>query len=136
MDNNVFHSKYPAIVIDRNPNSALADKMIKKLTVEEYYDLVHHTHSSLDVSDGNLNNDTINGMQTKIESLNQSISDMEDTIKAQNELIETLSTAIEEIKTAVTNSATVSDWDVTKPGIQDIDGNDVDTLGSIDVSDI
>ena len=41
-----YTSKYPAIVKDTNTNSA-NDAMIKKITVEEYYDLTHHTHSTL-----------------------------------------------------------------------------------------
>ena len=139
MENNIIHafrSKYPEIVVDKNPNSIIADKMIKKLTVEEYYDIMHHTHTSSDITGGEEAGATITQMQTKVEELNTLVTEMETVIQTQDEAIKTLEKTIEEIREVVTNATTVADWDVTKPGNQDIEGNDVDVLTSVDVSDI
>ena len=54
-----YTSKYPAVIIDKHPNSAI-DKMQKKITVEEYYDIMHHTHNISDlIAVGDINYESL-----------------------------------------------------------------------------
>ena len=80
-----YTSKYPTIVIDQRTNS-VNESMIKKITVEEYYDLKHHTHSISDlaVDDGGISYDQ---MQTMITEMSTTINQLNDIIQQQNNTI-------------------------------------------------
>lgn len=144
---NIYVSKYPSIVVDKSTNS-VNESLKKVMTVEEYYDLKHHTHdiSSLAVSDGNM---TYNELQTLVTEMSDIINNLNDTIEQQNttieqqndiiqrleadttelkELINTQNNVINKIKLEMENMASVSDWDIETPGIQDAEGN---TLGDL-----
>ena len=85
-------SKYPAILIDEeyhSPNGALNQHA---LTVEEYYDLMHHSHPGLEGgSEGggasseeiNMLTTRINSMQTVIDEQTSSINRLQSIIKLQ-----------------------------------------------------
>ena len=133
-----FNSKYPTIVMDKRSNS-VNESMIKKLTVEEYYDLLHHTHKMSDViSDDdtvsydeiqttieelsqtiNSLNDTINEYQNTIQRLEADTTELRNTIATQQETINTLK---DEIANTMSN---VGDWDVETEGIQNINGETI-----------
>ena len=122
----VYTSVYPTIIIDDRPNS-VNDSMQKKITVEEYYDLMHHTH---DIS--SLTNN--NGM-TYDEIVN-TINELKSTIAEQQKIINNLSNDIANLNNEVSNMPPVSDWDVETPGIQDANGNDLGTIMGFDVTEI
>lgn len=152
---NTYVSKYPSIVVDKSTNS-VNESLKKVMTVEEYYDLKHHTHSisSLAVDEGSM---TYNEMQTTVNELSETINNLNDiiqqnnnTIKEQNDIIQKLETdttelkqlidsqneIINSMKEEIANMASVSDWDVTTPGNQDINGNDLGTLMGFTMTEI
>ena len=71
--NNIIPNKYPEIIVDKTRNSALNASKI--LSIEEYNDLMHHTHdlSTLTLSSGDHAGDnidyTINALYTLINNL-------------------------------------------------------------------
>lgn len=71
--NNIIPNKYPEIIVDKTRNSALNASKI--LSIEEYNDLMHHTHdlSTLILSSGDHAGDsidyTINALYTLINNL-------------------------------------------------------------------
>lgn len=180
---NMYTSKYPTIVSDKSVNSP-NDGMIKKITVEEYYDLKHHTHSISDLStdEGDMsydemqmvvNNltettnayDTIikeqqnfitqlqesnNTLQQTVNELTETVNNASDIINNQNDIIQRLEAdttelraliatqneTIDAMKKEMINMASVSDWDVEKPGNQDVEGNDLGTFMGYTVTEI
>ena len=48
---NPNRSKYPEIIVDKDANMASGSLNTHHLTVEEYYDLLHHTHGFSDLVD-------------------------------------------------------------------------------------
>lgn len=127
MSINTYVSKYPRIIIDKRSNSP-NDSLQKKITIEEFYDLMHHTHK---ISD--LIND---GGDISYEEIQSIILGLQQEIKELKAIIQTQQATIEGIKTELVNTASISDWDVETPGNQDING---DTLGSFmgfDVTEI
>jgi TolA-binding protein len=143
-----YTSKYPTIVIDKSANS-VNESMVQKITVEQYYDFMHHTHdiSAMTVSEGNMSYDE---MQTTINQLNQTLNGLNTTIEQQNEIIKKLEAdttefkkliavqneIINTIKADMENMASVSDWDVETPGDQDINGNTLGTLMGFTMTEI
>lgn len=136
-----YTSKYPAVVTDKNVNS-VNDSMIKKITVEEYYDLKHHTHSMSDLTtdeDGmsytemqdvinNLNN-IIKEQSDVIQKLEADTTELKALIISQNETINVM-------KKEMDNMASIADWDALKPGNQDVEGNDLGTLMGFNMTEI
>ena len=108
---NMYTSKYPTIVTDKRINS-VNESLQKKLTIEEYYDLTHHTHN----------------IDHLISSGGMSYGEMQNAILSLTKTVEELLKTVDELKKQAANTPTVSDWDVTIPGNQDIDGN---TLGDL-----
>lgn len=129
-----YVSKYPAIVMDKSANSA-NESLKKTLTVEEYYDFLHHTHdaSSLVVDEDGM---TYDQMQTTITELKQTINDLNTIIKKLESDNTELKRSIENINKEISNMASVSDWDVETPGNQDINGNDLGTLMGFTMTEI
>lgn len=134
MSRKKYTSKYPTVVTDQNINSANGS-MIKKITVEEYYDLKHHTHSMSDIAvdEGSM---TFEEMQSTINQMSQTINGLTTTINTLQEENSALREAINTINKEMVNMATVSDWDVEKPGNQDIKGNDLGTLMGFRMTEI
>ena len=140
-------SKYPEIVIDKNANMGSGSHNNRMLTVEEYYDLLHHTHSISDIlDDEGYSPSEIGGL---VEQMQTTITTMADTIAQANETIEALRTKvadnaqvienltqslvavdqqIETINHKLDEAYQVSDYDATTPEIEDDDGNIITVL--------
>ena len=103
-----MESKYPLIVIDKRQNSPNLNRT-KTLTVEEYYDLLHHTHHSSDIIGGE------GGESPSIDELINTINEMKNTITTLTARVVALENAAEDI----------TDYDLDTPGIQDINGNTI-----------
>lgn len=129
-----YTSKYPSIIIDKVSNS-VNDSLQKKMTIEEYYDIMHHTHniSDLAVKEGTM---SISEMQTTINDLLADIGDLKSIIEAQKNTINELKENIEIIKEEISNVTTISDYDVETPGIQDAEGNTLGTLMGFTMTEI
>lgn len=130
----MYISKFPEIVIDRKFNSPNAQTA--NITVEQYYDLMHHTHKASDLLGGDGSSQgggiseedkkTIQELKTKIEELTTTINEQQKLIETQNRAISSLEDSVKTI--GETAGFDIADWDVTKPGIQGPEG---DTLGTI-----
>jgi hypothetical protein len=123
-----YSSKYARILVDDRNNSA-NDSLQKKITTEEYYDLMHHTHSidTIMVDEGTM---TYGEMQEQVELLNS-------TVKTQQGLIDSLTETITNLEKLIRNNIPlVSDWDLEKEGRQDIHGNDLGALMGFNITEI
>lgn len=79
-----YQSKYPEIIIDKDNQSPI--NMRKELTVEEYYDLLHHVHpgSSEDFSqqiaeinkDFNVLSEQVESIKSVLESLTNKVNEI------------------------------------------------------------
>lgn len=92
--------KYPKIIIDEE-KQAINPSMKYPLTVEEYYDLLHHTHdiSSLTSSDGN--SEMTGDIITNITNLTTTIQELQQTIIEQNQTIINLQESIDRLNNYV-----------------------------------
>lgn len=114
---NKFSSKYSEIIIDQNPNSP-NKTMQKKMSIEEYYDLMHHTHRISDL----VNNTGIDSEESS--SVLLAIAELKSVVEAQQNTINELKETINYLKNQIDNNALeVSDWDLETEGNQDINGN-------------
>lgn len=124
-----YSSQYPKIVMDTNINS-VNDSLAKKLTVEEYYDLLHHTHtvSSLigSVGGGDVSYD---GITDIVNTLSDTVNSLVNTVQIQQE-------TINELKSQINSLIHVKDWDVNTPGNQDVNGNDLGELMGFQMTEI
>lgn len=83
--NNIIPNKYPEIIVDKTRNSALNASKI--LSIEEYNDLMHHTHdlSTLTLSSGDHAGDnidyTINAIYTLINDLISRVEALEQYVQ-------------------------------------------------------
>ena len=108
----IKQSKYPEIIIDKDNNSVNKDHNIV-LTVEQYYDLLHHTHNTSDIIGS--------------ESSMQTISEVQENILQLKNTIASLKLSIDEIKQQLNDmNEDVNDYDVLTAGIQDITGNTIE----------
>ena len=86
MNNNMHTSKYPEIVIDNQSNSVNSN-MTFPITIEQFYDFMHHTHKASDlIFEGGDGGGSIS--DTVVQQINTKISDMNDKIKEQQKTIE------------------------------------------------
>lgn len=73
-------SKYPKILIDTTKQSAIQNGKYS-LTVEEYYDIMHHTHNLSDiVLENDTNGESPTTIEGKIDQLDTKISDIQSLI--------------------------------------------------------
>lgn len=140
-------SKYPEIVIDKNANMGSGSHNNRMLTVEEYYDLLHHTHSISDILDdegyspselGGLVEEMKNTMDTMAETItqaNETIEALRAKVADNAQVIENLTQGlvavdqqIETINHKLEEAYQVSDYDATTPEIEDEDGNIITVL--------
>lgn len=132
-----YKSKYPEIIMDNNNNSPNGYTKYN-LTVEQYYDLLHHTHNSSDLVGGSGEgggsniSQTVSDLVKKVEALQNTVNKQDEiikslntTIQGQNENIEQISKQIDDISGPDSGIVDVGDWDVETPGIQDINGNTI-----------
>lgn len=86
MNNNMHTSKYPEIVIDNQSNSVNSN-MTFPITIEQFYDFMHHTHKASDlIFEGGDGGGSIS--DAVVQQINTKISDMDDKIKEQQKVIE------------------------------------------------
>ena len=85
MNNNIHTSKYPEIVIDNQSNSVNSN-MTFPITIEQFYDFMHHTHKASDlIFEGGDGGGSIS--DAVVQQINTKISDMNDKIEAQKKTI-------------------------------------------------
>lgn len=123
-----YGPKYPLIVIDdKNTNYPNAANNIKKITVEEWQDLLHHTHPLAEILDAEgIRLGDAGSSDVSLEEFNN----LKNTVEAQNSLITNLQAEIAQLQTTITEMASrggieIGDWDVTQPGIQGPDGKTI-----------
>lgn len=123
-----YQSKYPEIVIDNNPNSGVSS-MTFPITIEQFYDLMHHTHKVSDIimeggggsiEEGVINeiNNNINDLKQETQEQSQTIVQLNQTIIQQNETIILLTEQLQELQEKVNNGITIPDddsGDITTP---------------------
>lgn len=123
-----YQSKYPEIIVDRDQNAPNMHHTVT-LTVEQLYDLMHHTHKLSElISDGD--NPGQGGDQTPVQQLTTKVETLSNVVETVNSEIASINSEIEELKVASESTMSITDWDVTKPGIQDVDGNTIEDDGS------
>ena len=163
MSNTHYTSKYPRIIMDSIGNSA-NESMKKTLTVEEYYDLLHHTHDAASIVNNHTGDTSYSELQTSvaetqqivnnlkqmIEQLTTNNNDLQQTVNTLNTTIEELTNnnaelraimktqaeSIEVIQKEMESLAPISDWDAETPGNQDVNGNTIGTLMGFDMQEI
>ena len=114
-------SIFPKITFDENLNANI--KMAKNLTIEEYLDLLYHTHDGIS---------EIGGMIEKISTLETKLAELEAKLKesgiVSEEVVNTLSEKVydlqsqltgldSELDTYVDEDLQISDWDATTPEV-------------------
>ena len=107
---------YPEILINKsedviNPNGYF------KLTFEQFYDLMHHSHKLEDIEGG--------GSGGTIEEITEEINTLKEENNLLKEQVNNLTTQLEAIS-AIVNAPDLTDYDVEKEGVQDIEGNTID----------
>ena len=137
-----YKSKYPKIIIDTEKTTHFNNRLNYNITIEEFYDLMHHTHSIADLTavDGEVVDDniqaTVLNLVATVNELKQTIANQQNTINElvikNNEQYQTINQLSQQVKinkdniTDITEgSDDIYDWDVTKEGIQDVDGNTI-----------
>lgn len=92
MNNNIHTSKYPEIVIDNQSNSVNSN-MTFPITIEQFYDFMHHTHKASDLifeggdGGGSISDAVVQQINTKISDMNDKIEDQQKVIEAQKKTI-------------------------------------------------
>ena len=146
--------KYPEIKLDEAGNYQSANTDLKRVTVEEWNDLLHHTHKAGTFVDDNGNfidpsqdgsgsgdgisyqefQDLKNSVNTLVETVNGLASSVASLVESNAALVESNASLVERV-TALENSQGggetpgedefVIDYDPDTPGTQDINGNNV-----------
>jgi hypothetical protein len=127
-----YISKYPKIVIDENDNSPNSN-MKKTLTIEEFYDLMHHTHNAKDIiglNTGNNNSSSDSSNNTgDNSSSSEEVAELKEQVKSLSMTVEDLQDKVQILTETLTsymdNDIGVADYDATTPGIQDEYGNTI-----------
>lgn len=123
--NGGYGATYPRIQTDPNINYPASQYNIQKITVEEWNDLLHHTHKLCDIQD-NDGNFLDSG----------SSQDLSGYVKREDydALAETVASLIErvaELESRISSGGgdlsgiTIGDYDLDTPGIQDENGNTI-----------
>lgn len=128
-----YTSEYPEITMDKDKNS-VNDNMIRQMTIEEWYDLLHHTHKvnefvdeqgnkvkalyapinedgSTDDSGLTLDEQTINA----VNEMKLTVAELKKTVEAQQKTIESQQKVIESLSKASSQHIDVVDWDASTP---------------------
>lgn len=134
--------KIPEIIVSNGEDSINGGNLVYKLTLEEFYDLMHHTHKLEDLQDENgilfpsenplppsegdgaeptppvsviqQMQNTIVTLTEQITKLETKISDLEGTIDSNNAQINS------KVDNYIENDLVVGDWDATTPEIDKI----------------
>ena len=136
--------KIPEIIVSNTEDSINGGNLVYKLTLEEFYDLMHHTHKLEDLQDENgilfprpmppSSGDeepapppeqhpvsliqqlqiNITNLSKQIVQLEAKISDLENTIESNNAEINS------KVDNYIDGDLTIGDWDATTPEIDKI----------------
>lgn len=133
--------KIPEIIVSNTEDSINGGNLVYKLTLEEFYDLMHHTHKIEDLQDENgilfpppsSGNEgiapppeqqpvsliqqlqiNITNLSKQIVQLEAKISDLENTIESNNAEINS------KVDNYIDGDLTIGDWDATTPEIDKI----------------
>ena len=133
--------KIPEIIVSNTEDSINGGNLVYKLTLEEFYDLMHHTHKLEDLQDENgilfpppsSGNEgiapppeqqpvsliqqlqiNITNLTEQIVKLEAKISDLENTIESNNAEINS------KVDNYIDGDLTIGDWDATTPEIDKI----------------
>ena len=132
--------KIPEIIVSNTEDSINGGNLVYKLTLEEFYDLMHHTHKLEDLQDENgilfpppsSGNEgiappeqqpvsliqqlqiNITNLSKQIVQLEAKISDLENTIESNNAEINS------KVDNYIDGDLTIGDWDATTPAIDKI----------------
>lgn len=109
-----FESKYPEIVIDKDPNSPNS-RMIHNLTVEQYYDLMHHTHENIGTGDPSADS-TYKEILEKVNSMQGTIKTITEENNSLKQEINSMKNEISDIKSN-SSGVYIGDMDATTPEI-------------------
>ena len=139
--------KLPEIIVSKEEDSINGGNLVYKLTLEEFNDLMHHTHKLEDLYDENGilfppvsplppsggDGDVepappeeqpvslIQQLKDSIENLNSRIRDLEDTVQTLSNTVDNNNTEINsKLDTYIDEDLMVGDWDATTPEIDKI----------------
>lgn len=137
--------KLPEIIISKEEDSINGGNLVYKLTLEEFNDLMHHTHKLEDLYDengilfppssplppsegggdaeptppeGNKPISAIQQLQDSIENLKSRIHELEDTVQLLSNTVEDNNAELNsKLDTYIDEDLMVGDWDATTPEI-------------------
>ena len=150
----IYPYNFPEVNLDTQTNYPSAAGIIKKITAEEWADMLHHTHKITEITDANGNklgsgaggtitayDDTeirnlINNLQSQITTLSNNNSALQSQVETLTNENNTLKENVTTLQSKVTNlennsgsggdtDGFIIDYDIDKEGTQDINGNDV-----------
>lgn len=114
-----YGATYPKISFDEKVNYPNAQFNIKKITVEEWNDLLHHTHRQAEILD---NNGEFIGQEGAAAVSAEEVNELKEQINTLIEQNRALASRITALENAVNESSDdsifIGDWDAEKPGIQ------------------
>lgn len=115
MDDLFTPSKYPEIIIDKKRNSALNANKI--LSLEEYNDLMHHTHDASTLIMGSGSSNSTSNIESVINELNQTINNLSQTIESLTGRINTLENYVDnDMQLDINDDNTNTNGDVISTG--------------------
>lgn len=124
MANSIYGATFPKVTLDTNINYPNAHFNIKRITVEEWNDILHHTHKASEIldDDGNMSSSTI--ARVTVEEYTEMKESIQTLIEQNTELmsriaaLENASSGSGENTGDANGGITIGDWDVETPGIQ------------------
>lgn len=93
-----YTSKYEEILIDKS-NQSVNPSLKHELTVEEYFDLLHHTHTASSIVQSSDTGAQLQSSEEILDKLNESL----DALRTQSELITNLTAQIEAQNETISN---------------------------------
>lgn len=107
---NDYQSKYNEIVTDTRNNSPISNRIVT-LTLEQYYDLLHHTHKISDIIGGSAGGGSTTDPElvNKIEELTKKVNELTLAQTKNTESISQINTKLEKINTDNSLNVVVDD---------------------------
>ena len=105
-----YQSKYNEIVTDNRANSPISNKIVT-LTLEQYYDLLHHTHKISDMSGGTTGGGSAADPElvSKIEELTKKVNELTAAQAKNTESISQINTKLEKVNTDTPLNVVIDD---------------------------
>lgn len=106
-----YQSKYNEIVTDNRANSPISNKIVT-LTLEQYYDLLHHTHKISDIIGGTTGGGgsaTDPELVNKIEELTKKVNELTVAQTKNTESISQINTKLEKVNTDTLLNVVIDD---------------------------